>query len=589
MPFLAIVAMLALLMIMEPDGSSDSDELLGAGGSLDSGPATDSFGTPADESGGLTAGDDAGSVGTETPAGGEPTGGGGTEGGAPGGAAPEEGGTGGGEPAPGGGPAAPEGQRVDGLGRPLDGDKSKCAPDGLLQENITSFSLPCMPAFVGDNGGTTYQGVTAQEIKIVVLVQHFQPAVQQALLAVGLAATDQQYAEASEVFANFMNKRYELYGRKITPIIYSQDCEDNPCFRAEAKAAIAKHKPFAVVWFIPGIAPEAFMDEVTRQRIPALGATGLPTEWFVQRRPYAWTEVAQSPISMDNLADYYCKKMWGKNATQAGDPTLRIKRRKLGIIVVEEPNNIEAAKHFRKQVSGGMCGSPSDGTQLYTISSDTDTAEAQRPTLVARMKNDGITTSLQLPSTDVLGCAECDRQRYFPEHLISGQNQNDADIVGRLDASAQRGNRFGLGFRPKPVPLDQHDFRRAARDVNPNYEPTYITEGPYLSLTMIGRMIQLAGPRLTPATMEQGAHTMPQLGGYSNPNPWPGWKCCNPSVPKWSLAGQTKYSAWSDAREIYWDDSAISPDDGRPGAWVCVAQCKRFEAGQWPKGEPKQQ
>jgi hypothetical protein len=330
------------------------------------------------------------------------------------------------------------------------------------------------------------------------------------------------------------------------------------------------------------------MDEITRAHVLAIGAPGLRTEWFAQRRPYAWTEVAQSPQSMDNIGDYYCKKMWGKNASLAGDPRMRITRRKLGIIVVDDPEDIAAAQRVREDVSGGMCGSPADGTQMYTISANTTEADAQRPTLVARLKNDGITTTLYLPGANVLGCQECDKQQYVPENLMSGQNQTDADIVGRLDASSGRLNRFGIGFRPLATPLDDHGFRKAAHDVNPGFTPEYITEGPYLALTIVGRMIQLAGPHLTPVNVEQGAHTMPQLGGFVNPNAWPGWKCCNPAVPKWSLAGPTKYSAWSDAREIYWNDQAISPDDGRPGAWICVGPCKRYEAGQWPKGEPEQ-
>ena len=566
-PFLAIVALLGALMMLEPTDAGEETSLLGAPGAplAEGEVALTPEGEPLEPGAEALPSAEAGPGAT------------GASGTSPGGA-----------PAAAGSSAS--GQRVDALGRPLEGDKKRCARGGLLQEDVTSFSLPCTPAFTGDNGGATYQGVTGDEIKVLIQVNHYEPATQAALTAVGLSATDQQYQEASTVYASFINKRYELYGRKIKAIVNTSDCVtgDNACYRAEAKEALARHKPFAVLWSVPGIAPAAFMDEIARGRTLGLGAPGLPTEWFVQRRPYMWTEVAQSPQSMDNIADYYCKKLWGKNATLAGDPRLRLQRRKLGIIVTEEPDNIAAAQRVRRQVTGGMCGSPSDGTQLYTISSNTDQADAQRPTLVARMKNDGITTSLQLPSTDVLGCSECDRQQYFPEHLIAGQNQNDADIVGRLDASAQRGNRLGIGFRPLATPLDQHDFRRAARDVNPGYTPEYITEGPYLALAMVGRMIQLAGPRLTPQSVEQGAHTMVQLGGFRNPRPWPGWKGGDPTVPKWYLGGATKYSAWSDAREIYWDDSAISPDDGRPGAWVCVAPCRRYEAGEWSRGEPKQ-
>ena len=580
-PFLAIVALLGALMILEPDaGDTAATQAIGGSDGFDAGPIGEDGALDGD-------GEALGSDGLDTDGGTGSATDGASGGGATG--AGTSGGSGTSGSAPVAGPRRnASGQRVDGLGRPLEGDRSKCA--GPLQTAVVSYALPCQPALIGSNGGATHRGVTGDEIKVVIVVQHFEPATQQALLAVGLAATDQQYQEASNVFAAHINKRYELYGRKIRPIIHGVDCitGDNACQRAEAKAVVARHKPFAALWFVPGIAPEAWADEMSRQGVVNTGAPGLPTEWFVRRRPYAWTELPQSPKNTDSIADYYCKKLWGKNATLAGDPVMRTQRRKLGIIATEEPNSIDAAKRIRGQVSGGMCGSPSDGTQLYTIAVNSDQRDQQWPTLIARMKNDGITTSLQVPSTETLGCDECDRQQYFPEHLIGGQNQNDADIVGRLDATAQRGNRFGIGFRPAAHPLPQHDFRRAANDARPGYEPTYITEGPYLALAMFAKMVQLAGPNLTPATIEQGAHGMPQLGGYENPNPWPGWKCCDPLVPKWHLGGQTNYSAQGDAREIYWSDTAISPDDGQPGAWVCVNNCRRYEPGKWPKGEPKQ-
>jgi hypothetical protein len=574
-PFLVLLALLGVLMVLEPS-KAPSEEAVAGGGTVAAGGGTGAVGS---DGVALDAGTGTGDAATGTVDGGTSSAGGGTTGGGGGGTGTAAAGTTG------------SGQRVDALGRPLDGDKGKCAPGGLLQENVTSFSLPCIPKFTGDNGGATYQGVTKDEVKVVVLAAHYEPAVQAALTAVGLAATDQQHAEASNVFAQFINKRYELYNRKIKAVVVSTDCVtgDDPCYRADAKAMLARHKPFAVVWAVPGIAPPSFMDEVARARVIGLGAPGLPTEWFKARRPYMWTEVPQSPASTDLISDYYCKKMYGKNATLAGDPRMRLERRRLGIIVTEIPENIEAAKRVFENVTGRMCGSKSDGTQLYTIAANTDEADAQRPTLISRMKNDGINVSLQLPSTDVLGCNACDQAQYYPENLISGQNQNDADIVGRLDASAQRTNRFGIGMRPLATPLPDHDFRRASRDVNPGYEPPYITEGDYLALAMIGRMVQLAGPRLTPQTVEAGAHGMVQLGGFVNLRPWNGWKCCDPKVPKWMLGdGPDDFSAWSDAREIYWDDTAISPDDGRPGAWVCVQPCKRYEAGQWPKGEPKQ-
>src|SRR3982751_1105084 len=97
------------------------------------------------------------------------------------------------------------------------------------------------------------------------------------------------------------------------------------------------------------------------------------------------------------VSDYYCKRMYGKNATLAGDPTMRIKKRKLGIASNESPTYLAVAQRLKTQVSGGMCGTEADGTTLYTLSADPATAAAQQSTLITRMKNDGIPALTGIP------------------------------------------------------------------------------------------------------------------------------------------------------------------------------------------------
>src|SRR5207302_4477676 len=112
------------------------------------------------------------------------------------------------------GAASSQSQQVDGLGRPLTGDKGKCAPGGLLQENITFTAPPCMPAFAGANGGNTYAGVTADTINVVVIIPSYGET-DKALAATGLAETPEQAQEDANTYAAFFNKHYELYGRKL--------------------------------------------------------------------------------------------------------------------------------------------------------------------------------------------------------------------------------------------------------------------------------------------------------------------------------------------------------------------------------------
>jgi hypothetical protein len=309
-------------------------------------------------------------------------------------------------------------------------------------------------------------------------------------------------------------------------------------------------------------------------------------DFFIRNAPFVWSQVIQGYRHADMAADYYCKRMHGKNATLAGDPAMRVKKRKLGVGSSEAPDSLLVAKRFMSQVTGGMCGSPNDGTTLYTYSADSATAESQRPALVTRMKNDGITTV-----RGAAPCAEGDNQSYFPE--VFAAEVFDDDFVGRVYAAGcgvtQMGNVFGIGMFPRAAPTTEKEWYKAAQDVRPGYEPPYLTEGPFQGLIFLSRLIQYAGPNLTPASVREGALKTPQIAGWENPNPWPGWKCCNPYTPMYHVGiSPDSYTAKADARQIYWDNTARSEGDGVNGSWVGVDNSRRYAVGKWTPGEPKQ-
>ena len=478
-------------------------------------------------------------------------------------------------------------QTVDALGRPTAGDKAKCAPGALLQENITVHSPPCIARFTGNNGGATYPGVTADTVNIVEIHPIYPQGVAQALVASGIEASDDQYREFLQIEQDFFNKHYEFYGRKMKVYFWPEQCSDPACWRADAKAMVAKYHPFMATWYTAGIAPEAYTDELTQLGVISAGTSPLSDSFFKQHAPFAWDLFPQGNRQADMLGDYYCKKMWGQNASRAGDPTMQLKKRKLGIITSEEPAALEVAQQFKKDVTGGECGSEADGTTIYTMSADATTASDQYPTLVTRMKNDGITTRAWVG--DAPGKAEDDKQQYFPENLMSFASDND--VVGRLyeglNSPNQMAHLFGIGWQQKAQPVQNQDFYKAIKDINPSYDPPRISQATFYGLSLFAMFMQWAGPNLTPKTVEQGARTSPQIGGWVNPHPWPGWKCCNPYVNEYKFGvDANSYTGKVDAKEEYWDSHAVSADDNQPGAFVCVdPNCRRYEIGQWPKGE----
>jgi hypothetical protein len=412
-------------------------------------------------------------------------------------------------------------------------DRSKCAPGGLLQENVTFQSPPCMPKFVGDNGGATFRGVTKDKITVVVFYPKYDAATQQVLAANNLAMTPEKGAEVHAIIEKFFNKHYEFYGRQIKMEYYSTEQPDAATMRADAKAIVQKFNPFAVLYYAQGLGPAAFHEQLAREGVLSLGVTPVADEFFINNSPFVWSQVIQGYRLADMGAEYYCKRMYGKNATLSTDPALKVKKRKLAIVVSEAPEATAVGKHFMAQVTGGMCGTKNDGTQLYTYSSDPDVAEDQRPALVTRLKNDGITT-VRGPGT----CTEGDKQNYHPE--IFANEVFDDDFVGRVYANlcgpTGMASVFGIGMFPKASPVKEKEWYKAMQDVQPGYEGPYLAEGPFQGMALLARMIQYAGPNLTPQSVFAGTRRTPQIAGFVNANPWPGWKCCNPYTPEYTSA-----------------------------------------------------
>jgi hypothetical protein len=81
--------------------------------------------------------------------------------------------------------------------------------------------------------------------------------------------------------------------------------------------------------------------------------------------------------------------------------------------------------------------------------------------------------------------------------------------------------------------------------------------------------VQHAGPQLTPETFERGMYAWP--GGSGPAGTWkftPG-----------------RYTPTQDAREIYWDRNAVSPQNKEKGSYVETMPGKRFRPRDWPAGD----
>lgn len=561
-PFIVLALIQALFIAVAPSrgggGATDLEALGGSGGG-DSGSGFESGGGD-----GAAGGVDGGGIGS---AGGTA----GTDGGA-GGTGASGGGSGGGTAS---GPVA-----AGGVG--AKGDTSHCKGDRQFVA-LANANPPCVPKFDGNNGGATYQGVTADKIKVVIFSAKPNEQVDAILGQQGLAVPSAESEAFYRTALAFIEKNYELYGRKFEVKFIQGACPTTPpdydkC-NAEAQQVV-KEKPFAVIWNTPLYA--SVFDIWAKSGIVALGGWQFDGSFFTQRRPFRYDPWMDGTQLGGHVAEYYCRKMTGQKASHSGaiiHPQVGQRGqvdRKFGIVTPEIEANVTAAKRVAAAVKG--CGGGE--VPIFTYESDIERATEQTQATVSGLISQKVTTVACMcdPIAPAFLTSGMSANGYFPEFLIPGTQFMDADLVGRLYDKRQMEHAFGISLIPAPVPLEQADPTRVWRAMGKQGIPcgknNCGTHWSYISL--LGYGIHSAGPKLNPLTFEQGLLNAPGVGGWNAT----GGKA---DIGLWKF-GRDDYTGFSDMREVYWDANAISKVDNERGAYVNLNNGRRYVLGEWPKG-----
>lgn len=478
------------------------------------------------------------------------------------------------------GTAGGQTQAGAGGGVPAQGDTSHCKGD--RQHDIIFHAPPCVPKWEGgDNGGATYPGVTGDTIKVLLFRENKNEQVSQILNFEGLresAAQSEAFMEAAE---KFLNENYEFYGREVDLVHFrAEACPETPpdiaACRAEAQRAL-KEQPFAVIWPVP-VYPTVF-DEFAKAGVISMGAWHADNSYFAGRRPYRYDVFMDGTRTAEIIAEYYCKKMAGKNATHAGrvihpdfpaGGARDAQPRKLGITIPDTPANMPVARYLESLVD--KCDP--QGAVVYGYDSNINTSTQQASAITARMIDDRITTVVMVsdPIAPVFRTNNQSRNNYYPEILLPGSGLLDYDKLGRLYDPQQMQHAFGPSHLQVWVDHSESDASKIWRAAGHQGDACGSCNLYAAYYVQLGAMLQMAGPNLNPATVEQGMLSMPPSGGWEQTGG-------NPHIVM-SNYGEGDYTAVSDFKEVYWDAAARSRVDGKPGAYVPMQDGRRWTLGQ---------
>ena len=433
---------------------------------------------------------------------------------------------------------------------------------------------PCLAARPEVTGGATYQGVTADTIKIVT----YEPADDDlsASLQSTLDPPDVQRDTRTKLLQMY-EKLYSTWGRKLEIIPFKGTGSSQTASRADAVKVATEIKAFASVGG-PG-QESAYAEELASRGVLCIGCgLSVPDSTFQKNAPFMWGNLQTPEQYLLNVGDYVVGRLLGRNATFAGDPKLRSKKRVFGVVHFEQDPPVFGGTEELVAKRGAAQGYKSVVNLTYQLVIP-ELGEKAR-TLVARLKDAGVTTVIFLgdPIMPIYLTQAATDQNYFPEWFITGTVLTDTTVFGRQYDQKQWAHAFGVSSLPTRVPPNQGEAWKMYKwyyGTDPASKKLVAVLNEPLRILMLG--IHMAGPHLTPETFRDGLFAFPPT-------------VSKPTSPRMSFGNhgifeKPDYLAVDDMVEIWYDAKASGVDEqGKKGKGMMryANGGKRYLPGQMP-------
>ena len=462
---------------------------------------------------------------------------------------------------------------------------------------------PCVAVYQGDNGGSTYAGVTKDEVRILAYVDGginyisgsdpsntvaptdklydlFQPCPD------GDAGCDHLITKGFRGWQRYFNDRFQTYGRKVHLFVFfsNQVNANTPEHRqADAADIYQRVKPFAVVSFATEPYEDVFLEAMTDKQVLNFGSFGGRKQSFFQAHPrLIWGYQPSIEQQADQFSTYVCTKVANKPVVLSGNPGDNGKPRVYGLISagpVQGQKGLEdlteAVVEKVKQCGVTFAAKASSPDKDGCLAQNNGQSPDYAGTAMADFQTKHVTTIIWTGCIDGNWGKSAETIRYSPEWILNGDGILEANNPERLAQNTNTFNHHAVVVTPQTfLPALQQQicykaYREADQDL-PDTDLGYVCDY-YKNLFQLVLGIQVAGPRLGPTSIDQGFRAIP-----AHPSSDPQTPAC------YYPAGD--YTCVKDAEAEYWDSSGQAPGDNRPGCWRSIQNGLRYLPGKWPDG-----
>lgn len=452
--------------------------------------------------------------------------------------------------------------------------RSQCYGDPPRQTE-SLYSPLCVPAFTGtDNGGATWQGVTADEVSLLVAVEAG-TTVEAGKLGREFAADDQETERELKVWQTYVNERFEFYGRFLQVYVVKVSKTDNDQVRSAMREALAQHD---YLFFMPTPDETIFTqnEEALREGIITWTLFNNPVEYFANNHPLLYSFSMDRDQQQALGAELICKQWHGRppgDLNNRADTTFDYSApRKFGLIAyvdIAYPNSTQQMV----DTFADQCGGTFEQIVEYNLGDDAQ----QIAGATQRMRASGVTTIVLAidPLTPPVLAYEALQARYMPEWVCVIGCQSNA--TGRLLPDVPSEHFVAISPTEIPRADADEDWYRAWKEIDPEGAP--VDDYRFHRFLHIAGGVQHSGTQLDPEAFWKGLKTQPcrspeprwSIGGcYRGPDP----------SSKIHLRGDFTYTDYASA--MWMDNGGDDPDSASAGAWCYMNFGARYGVGQMP-------
>ena len=482
---------------------------------------------------------------------------------------------------------------LPGTGKGVNPSTKRCVGNPPRQTEDPS-SPPCVAFFNGDNFGATYQGVTAEEIRLLIYIDGnvietggsqgqeerpentffdlFEPPKQ--------GEREHVQIESYRAWQRYFNERYQTYGRVAHFFVHFGNRASSPeARRADASAGYARVKPFAVLTDALGNELD-YVEEMARRGVLNFGSFNTKEESFFRRFPkLIWGYQPSIELAARTFSSYVCKKVVNEPVVLSGNAGQNGTPRKFGLLHTTDedyPGLIRLAELVQQQVEA--CGAEIAMVSTFAkccYAMDNSNPGDEAAINMSEFADAGVTTILWAGGIDGHHARSASAQNYYPEWLLLGDGSFDTNHPVRLSQSttAFDGHAIAVSAEPFEPAIEQQLCYQALREAGasrPKPDMHWMCD-PYRNLTQLFTGIQVAGPRLGPSSVDKGYHAIPPV------------RSGDPQVPA-CFYNPGDYTCVKDTQAIIWDADGEAPGDNRPGCWRAIEGGKRYLTGEHPPG-----